>query len=765
MTHVRYVISLALAVGLLGFSYPMPTMANQSVLFEHNGSQVRLDARAGAVTMRYAEPRPGLAAAGIDRNTILFEGRLGPDGGMQGLAYTYAAGCAPASYPVNGSWRKDGILLRGAAPRRERGGCGVIGHDAQSPHALLAFNAIAVLPASPSTATPPPPQPVQTAVQNPPPAAAPSAPRLPPPPLRPDPLVSDYDRMLDSYLASHERLKSDADFAQAVAQFADCENYARLRANEFERDRFNKAALTMIQGRGILGGGPLHLRLAAKLGTYDFDRKSFAFRPFASNSLYSVVPPKEYGCGARHAALPEEFAVRFENFDLVDGIPVSPDAAEEIIKSRTQRPGLRDDNVVIDVEIEFDGRIDDPKDVDTGGFLHTRKRVSSVSATVADYAIYANASALEPFARLSDERKKAYSDDNARIAAEDAADAKTNQEFSWSLLAEQFNSLKSGPPNFAVKSTRLADQAALVRDATKPDGTRFRIGQLGPGWYYEQRNGGYRVGPNLQFVNPNPIESIDVPADLAKRISENPSKARLNRLYIPVGIIDDEAAGLSTVGQIVGLEVEVSENSRRNRHFIAVPGELKPFAFQPDQRPASAFEIAGLKVGMSPEAFTELAARRFGENSVYDPAQRTFRSADIHCKAAPLTSFEEKPCVAADFDVVGRGWFGGETIGLTRLTILQGVRHDQLEAFISGFRQKFGEPRVKRTSGNSTLYAWGAVIAKQRDVAKGIQASWHVVELEIESTGIGAATRFSLTDPAFLVSRAGGADKRQLSQR
>lgn len=120
------------------------------------------------------------------------------------------------------------------------------------------------------------------------------------------------------------------------------------------------------------------------------------------------------------SALPEEFAVRFENFDFVDGIAISPDAAEDIIRSRTQRPGLRNDNVVIDVDIEFAGKIDDPKDVDRDGLLHTRQRLSSVSPTIVDYAVYANASASEPFARLSDERRKAYAEDKERVAADDA---------------------------------------------------------------------------------------------------------------------------------------------------------------------------------------------------------------------------------------------------------------------------------------------------------------------------------------------------------
>jgi hypothetical protein len=104
MTRLRYA---PFVIGLFGFGQLASASDGQSVLFEHNGSQVRLDVRAGAAIMRYVEPRPALFAAGFDRNTLLFEGRLGADGSLQGLAYTYAAGCAPASYPVNGLWRQN----------------------------------------------------------------------------------------------------------------------------------------------------------------------------------------------------------------------------------------------------------------------------------------------------------------------------------------------------------------------------------------------------------------------------------------------------------------------------------------------------------------------------------------------------------------------------------------------------------------------------------------------------------------------------------
>ncbi|EIG61250.1 hypothetical protein [Bradyrhizobium sp. WSM1253] len=202
MTRPFYAISVLLLAGLFGLSLPTQAAADQSMLFDHNGSRVRLDVRQGSATIRYAEPRPGLSAAGIGPGTVLFEGRMGSDGAMQGTAYTYAVGCAPAPYAASGALRGGGLLLRGAAPQRQRGGCAIIGYDPQSPHALLAFNSVAAMPL-PANATAPAAVAAQAASSSSMPVTPPSS--LPPgPPVRPDPLISDYDRLLDGYLASRE---------------------------------------------------------------------------------------------------------------------------------------------------------------------------------------------------------------------------------------------------------------------------------------------------------------------------------------------------------------------------------------------------------------------------------------------------------------------------------------------------------------------------------------------------------------------------------
>jgi hypothetical protein len=218
------------------------------------------------------------------------------------------------------------------------------------------------------------------------------------------------------------------------------------------------------------------------------------------------------------------------------------------------------------------------------------------------------------------------------------------------------------------------------------------------------------------------------------------------------------------MAQIVELEIGVREGERRFRHLVPIAGELKPFVFQRDERPANAFEIMGLKVGLDPQDFAGIASARFGSIAAYDPAARSLRSESTDCVTWPAMGLNQQPCVGADFDVVGHGWLGGEKIGLTRLSISQSVDYNQLGGFIAGFIKQFGEPRVRVVSGNSTLLSWGSVVSHQRDGATDFGAGWHVVEIEMRQFPTAVATRFLLTDPIYLSNKRISATPQNLSK-
>jgi hypothetical protein len=422
--------------------------------------------------------------------------------------------------------------------------------------------------------------------------------------------------------------------------------------------------------------------------------------------------------------------------------------------------------VLMDIDIEIAGKLGDPVEVDSGGFLPVRKWISKVNGRIVDFSLFADAQARTPFARLSPERKSTYEAAKAQLQAEEQADARINQAFSWPLLARQFNALKAGE-KADVRHTRLPSTGALARDVSTPAGTRFRIDQLAATYSHEQRDGaGNRIGPSLRFTNPNPLDGIELPAEISQRVSANPAAVVVNRLYQPVGVVDDEAARRSVLmAQIVAIEIEVNEGERRFRHLVPVPGDLKPFVFQRDERPVSAFEISGLKAGISPQAVEEVFGRKFGSVAEYDPKARTQRTGGSDCAAWMPNGPGRQPCATAEFDVLGRGWFGGETIGLTRLSIVQNLDAGQIDGFVAGFIKQFGEPRLKIETANTLLLSWGAVASRHRDGNADAQAALHVAEVEIRKFRGGVATRFLLTNPAYFLNRDAAASVQRTSQR
>jgi hypothetical protein len=90
----------------------------------------------GRIEIRYREPRAGLS---VQQGALLFQGSVGKSGKMMGTAYTFKPGCSPAPYAVEGEWNDGVLLLSGAAPKRARLSCAVVGYDASSQNANLAF--------------------------------------------------------------------------------------------------------------------------------------------------------------------------------------------------------------------------------------------------------------------------------------------------------------------------------------------------------------------------------------------------------------------------------------------------------------------------------------------------------------------------------------------------------------------------------------------------------------------------------------------------
>lgn len=140
---------IALAFTILMFA--PPATAGESI-WTHNGSTVRWVSSGQDRWLYYLEPRPGLAAIGVEPDTLLFQGRrIGNT--LVGTAYVFSENCPPTPYPVEGiMYSETDVTLGGAAPVVDPGSCTVLGYTWDNYNASLRFHYVMTPPRPPFVA-------------------------------------------------------------------------------------------------------------------------------------------------------------------------------------------------------------------------------------------------------------------------------------------------------------------------------------------------------------------------------------------------------------------------------------------------------------------------------------------------------------------------------------------------------------------------------------------------------------------------------------
>lgn len=90
------------------------TMPSGETLWMHNGSQMVMTASGNRRTIMYSLPKQGLKEAGVEADTVLFDGAVSKNG-LSGDAYRFSRKCGSRRYEVAGSiTEKEKIVLRGS---------------------------------------------------------------------------------------------------------------------------------------------------------------------------------------------------------------------------------------------------------------------------------------------------------------------------------------------------------------------------------------------------------------------------------------------------------------------------------------------------------------------------------------------------------------------------------------------------------------------------------------------------------------------------
>lgn len=141
----------------------------------------------------------------------------------------------------------------------------------------------------------------------------------------------EYPDVLRSYLY----YSSDFDYEAAADDYLRCERPAVWRTvsnDEFKLAAAHTEAVRLMHAAAARGeaDGTFTLLTSAHFGEYDPKAQRFSFRPFSVASFFSVVAPTQCGDGS----LPRQIDLYFANPELVDGLPMLPDAAKDFLERR-----------------------------------------------------------------------------------------------------------------------------------------------------------------------------------------------------------------------------------------------------------------------------------------------------------------------------------------------------------------------------------------------------------------------------------------------
>lgn len=168
----------------------------------------------------------------------------------------------------------------------------------------------------------------------------------------------EYANAFGSYL----RFSPDFDYDGAADDYLKCERpevWRTVSADEFKVTAARADAVRTMHAvaKRAEADGSFVLVTSAHFGDYDKAAQRFSFRPFSVATFFSAVAPAQCDGGY----LPRQIDLYFANPELVDGLPMAPDAARTFLERRAsdrtvqitlavQVTGTRGDN-------QLDGRI------------------------------------------------------------------------------------------------------------------------------------------------------------------------------------------------------------------------------------------------------------------------------------------------------------------------------------------------------------------------------------------------------------------------
>ena len=570
------------------------------------------------------------------------------------------------------------------------------------------------------------------------------------------------DTLMLLFLSSHPDLRTDPAFARDWTAVTKCQAWSRIANDEFRAAPFMRAgAAELASGAGIPVPSSFQLRLDRDIGRYDTGKQEFGLSTLPNDAVLPIriddfkgegqATQFRYGCAPTGGSYPVEFTVTFDNLQVANGLPMAPAAAEAFALARAYPNGSRNTHVVVDLRLRLTMGQSHP----AVATMVAKGVVVPVTAHIDDVTVEDGTPQRKILYHLTEEKRGA-GEAASREARERARAEAMVKRLDGPAMTAQFDMERAGPV-VGPDLYRIRMQVQWTRQ-DGPNGPEFRL-PLAPTPYQ------LGLGVMLRFDNAAEVAALAPDARLQPLLQQNPIRS-VSLTYVPVGATDDPfRGGRVVVGHVVSVDTDASDGVGG---FVSVRPTSAPVPWkapEPDGRQAAAFDVVGIRTGMTPDEVVAAASSELGQKLSFDEVRGEVRSAAADCdfdyrrgKPPPLG----RRCLLATFARAGTGapWL------LARLRLTQTLATDQEPVVFKAIVAKYGQaalqapwqPPATLADGEGTepprgsVGGWGARLSDVRLEPDHVPLP--VYAFEAKSRAAGGVTILTLTALDLAASKA-----------
>lgn len=196
-----------------------------------------------------------------------------------------------------------------------------------------------------------------------------------------------YEDFANYYIAKHEGLSEEKDFAVNYMKFAHCDEYAKSQKSEFAKRRLQSQIdekMAAFKQQEVALPKRVQVVLDTSFGKYDFDKKAFGFKPIKEGMYIPIKPGKtNSACTIYSGTWPGQFELHFTNGQIFNHIPVPEDKAEQLNLEKYSRRGR------VEMIVEIEGmKMEDAKMVSDGKTVQMKNPSSVIKGRIVQMDAY-----------------------------------------------------------------------------------------------------------------------------------------------------------------------------------------------------------------------------------------------------------------------------------------------------------------------------------------------------------------------------------------